>query len=118
MVGRTVATVAEVCFVVQWAIVLRQLGRCGSGYHLNVAWMIVPLILIAEGFSWHAVITSNYLCNAIENSIWAVAFMLIAVGFAACFRRFDGLVRVVIASRSSGLRAIWRSSSLSTCRCI
>ena len=33
MVGRTVATIAEVCFVIQWAIVLRQLGKMGEvGY--------------------------------------------------------------------------------------
>ena len=53
MVGRSVATVAEVCFVVQWAIVLHQLGTLtGADTTLNAAWMIVPLIVIAECFSW------------------------------------------------------------------
>ena len=41
--------------------------------------MIVPLILIAECFSWYAVLTTNYLGNAIENSLWAVAFFVVGV---------------------------------------
>ena len=44
----------------------------GADTTLNAAWVIVPLILIAECFSWYAVLTRNYLDNAIENSIWAV----------------------------------------------
>ena len=35
---------------------------------MNAAWVIVPLILIAECFSWYAVVTTKYLYNAIENS--------------------------------------------------
>src|SRR6516225_3118016 len=55
VVGRSVATVAELCFAAQWAIILYQLGRLtGSDTTLNAAWMIVPLILIAECFSWYA----------------------------------------------------------------
>src|SRR6185437_10244556 len=51
-VGRSVATVAEVCFVAQWAIILGQLGRLtGADTAINAAWVIVPLILIAECFS-------------------------------------------------------------------
>src|SRR5215470_418220 len=55
VVGRSVATVAEICFAVQWAIILRRLGTMtGAGTTLNAAWTIVPLIVIAECFSWHA----------------------------------------------------------------
>ena len=81
VVGRSVATVAEVCFAAQWAIILHQLGTMtGANITSNVAWVIVPLILIAECFSWHAVVTTHYLGNAIENSIWAVAFFLVGIG--------------------------------------
>jgi hypothetical protein len=94
MLGRTVATVAEVCFAAQWAIVLHQLGTMtGAGTTLNAAWVILPLILIAEGFSWHAVLTKNYLGHAIENSLWAVAFLIIGVGLCRLLPEFDGLVR-------------------------
>ena len=82
-VGRSVATVAEICFAAQWAIILHQFGTMrGADTTVNAAWAVVPLILIAECFSWHAVLTKNYLGNAIENSIWAVSFFI--VGIALC----------------------------------
>ena len=97
MVGRSVATVAEICFVAQWAIILHQLGTItGADTTLNAAWVIVPLILIAECFSWHAVLTRNYLSHAVENSIWAVAFFIVGVGLCRLLPEFDGPVRVVL----------------------
>ena len=104
MVGRTVATVAEVCFVVQWAIFLHQLGTiAGAVTTLNAAWVIVPLILIAECFSWHAVLTRNYLSHAIENSIWAVAFSIVGAGLCRLLPEFDGPVRVVLVIAIVGI---------------
>jgi hypothetical protein len=98
VVGRSVATVAEICFAAQWAIMLHQLGTMtGADTTLNAAWVIVPLILIAECFSWYAVLTTHYLGNAIENSIWAVAFFVIGIGLCRLLPEFDGLVRVVLA---------------------
>jgi hypothetical protein len=97
-VGRSVATVAEVCFAAQWAIILSQLGgMAGADTTLNAAWVIVPLILIAECFSWYAVLTTSYLGNAIENSIWAVAFLLVGVGLCRLLPEFNGPVRVALA---------------------
>jgi len=107
MIGRSVATVAEVCFAVQWAIVLHQLGAMtGADTTLNAAWVIVPLILIAECFSWHAVLTKKYFCNAIENSIWALAFFIVAVGLCRLLPEFDGGVRVVLALAIVGIAGL------------
>jgi hypothetical protein len=104
VVGRSVATVAEVCFAAQWAMILHQLGTItGADTALNVAWVIVPLILIAECFSWHAVLTTNYLGNAIENSIWAVTFFLVGIGLCRLLPEFDGSVRVVLAITIAGI---------------
>jgi hypothetical protein len=104
VVGRSVATVAEICFAAQWAIILHQLGTMtGADTTLNAAWVIVPLILIAECFSWHAVLTTNYLGNAIENSIWAVAFFVVGIGLCRLLPEFDGPVRVVLAIAISGI---------------
>jgi len=103
-VGRSVATVAEVCFAAQWAILLYQLGQMtGSGTTSNAAWVVVPLILIAEGFSWYAVLTTNYLGNAIENSIWAVAFGIVAIGLGRLVPEFDGAVRAVLVIAIVGI---------------
>src|SRR6202012_1996661 len=61
VVGRSVATVAELCFAAQWTIVLTRLGAmAGSDTVLNAALLILPLILMAEAFSGYAVLTNNY----------------------------------------------------------
>ena len=96
-VGRSVATVAEICFAAQWAIILDQLGTMtGAATTLSAAWLIVPLILIAECFSWYAVLTKNYLGNAIENSIWAVSFFIIAIGLCRLLPEFEGRIGVFL----------------------
>src|SRR5665213_2531072 len=106
VVGRSVATVAEVCFAAQWALMLHQLGTMtGAGTTLNAAWVIVPLILIAECFSWHAVLTTNYLGNAIENSIWAVAFFIAGIGLCRLLPEFDGPVRAILVVGITGIVA-------------
>ncbi|WOH85240.1 hypothetical protein RX327_10170 [Bradyrhizobium sp. BEA-2-5] len=93
-VGRSVATVAEVCFAAQWAIILHQLGTMtGAETVVNIAWMIVPVIIIAECFSWYAVVTTNYLYNAIENSLWAVVFFLVGIALCRLLPEFHGPVR-------------------------
>jgi hypothetical protein len=103
-VGRTVATVAEICFAVQWAIILYQLGTMtGAETVTNIAWVIVPLILIAECFSWYAVLTTHYLYNAIENSIWALVFFLIGIALCRLLPEFNGPVRVVFAIAITGI---------------
>jgi hypothetical protein len=104
LVGRSVATVAEVCFVVQWAIILHHLGTMtGAETTVNAAWVIVPLILIAECLSWYAVLTRNYLGNAIENSLWAVAFFIIGVGLCRLLPEFNGVVRVCLIVAIAGI---------------
>jgi hypothetical protein len=104
VVGRSVATVAEICFAAQWAIILHQLGTMtGADTTSNAAWVIVPLILIAECFSWHAVLTTHYLGNAIENSIWAVAFLVVGIGLCRLLPEFDGPVRVILAIAIAGI---------------
>src|SRR5215470_8098717 len=103
-VGRSVATVAEICFAAQWAIILHQLGTMtGAGTTLNAAWVIVPLIFIAECFSWHAVLTRNYLGNAIENSIWAVSFLIVGIGLCRLLPEFEGPVGVALVIAIIGI---------------
>src|ERR1700722_5022334 len=99
VVGRSVATVAEVCFAAQWAIVLYDLGTTtGADATLSAAGVVLPLILIAECFSWYAVVTTNYLGSAVENSLWAVAFLAIAIGLGRLLPAFDGPIRGGLAA--------------------
>lgn len=95
VIGRSVATVAEVSFAAQWAIVLRQMGgMAGADTTLIVASIIVPLIVVAQCCSWYGVLTTNYLANAIENSIWAVAFLLVGIAVCRLLPEFEGIVRL------------------------
>src|SRR6266404_4227980 len=103
-VGRSVATVAEIAFAAQWAVILHQLGTItGADTTVAAAWVIVPLIVIAECFSWHAVLTTKYLHNAIENSIWAVVFFIIGLGLCRLLPEFDGAVRAILVVTIIGI---------------
>ena len=102
--GRSVATIAEICFVIQWAIVLRALGNLGhSNTAKYIAKAIVPLIAFAECCSWYAVTTTNYLGNVVENSLWTATFLLIAVALASLLGKFRGILQTAIAAATVGL---------------
>jgi hypothetical protein len=103
-VGRSVATVAELCFAIQWVIVLRQLGgAAGAETVLTLAWIALALIVIAECCSWYAVLTTNFLFNAIENSLWAIAFLLNGVALARLLPTFDGAAFWMVAAALIGI---------------
>lgn len=103
-VGRSVATVAEVCFVIQWAIVLRALANVANADTTrNISKTIVPLVVLAEGCSWYAVITTNYLGNVLENSLWTVIFVLIAIALLDLMNRYRGVVRLATGVAAAGI---------------
>lgn len=78
MVGRSVATVAELCFAAQWALLLHRFAvLSGSPFGQAVSLAIVPLVVVAECFSWHAVLTTEQRGHMVENSLWGVAAVLV-----------------------------------------
>ncbi len=80
LIGRSIATAAELCFVAQWALLLHAAARgAGSRFGVAVAWVLVPLIAVAEVCSWSAVLTTCYLGNVAEESLWALAASLLVV---------------------------------------
>jgi hypothetical protein len=101
LVGRSVATVAELCLVAQLAILLHHVSReaqCRLG--MAVSWLVVPLIAVAEICSWEAILTTCYLGNVIEESIWALTASLLLIGCVAlwsrCRRPWRPLVRAAV----------------------
>jgi hypothetical protein len=99
MVGRTVATIAELCFAAQWALLLRELARVtGNATAANSARVIVPLILAAEMCSWYAVLTTSNLGHVIEESIWAFCAALLVVNLAVLRQFCQPRLRRVIAA--------------------
>jgi hypothetical protein len=79
LVGRSVATVAELCFAAQWALVLRAVSQVHAhAWGLRLSAWVLPLILLAELCSWTAVLTTINLGHVLEESLWAlVALMLV-----------------------------------------
>ena len=78
LVGRSIATVAELCFAAQWALILHRLALLSDSLPVHaVSLMIVPLIVLAEACSWYAVLTTAQRAHALENSIWGVVAALV-----------------------------------------
>jgi hypothetical protein len=89
-VGRSVATVAELCFIAQWALMLRDTSRATGSFLGNLASRtVIPLIVVAEVCSWYSVLTTSNLGHVFEESLWSVATALIVVSLLADFHRWD-----------------------------
>ena len=82
MVGRSVATAGELCFAAQWALILYRIALLtDSSLGKAVSLAIVPLIVLAEVCSWHAVLTTEQRGHVLENSIWGLSAALVIVSF-------------------------------------
>jgi hypothetical protein len=96
--GRAAATIAEIAFSCQIALFLHRLGEV-HGHPLTqmMSVAIVPMITIAQCFCWCGVVSLNHGYHAIEESIWAVCAILVAIamgGFAFYHPENSSLVRV------------------------
>ncbi len=99
VVGRSVATFAELCFAAQWALMLREISRStGSGVGRVTSRVVVPLILVAETFSWYSVLTTSNLGHVIEESIWGLSAALMVMSFIAIWPRCERSTRMLLAA--------------------
>ena len=93
-IGRTVASIAELSFVVQWSITIAFLAHTtGSSIAAKISRLIVLLIFIAEVFSWYAVIRTHYIGNAVEESLWALTYCLIGLAIWNLKDHLKGMLR-------------------------
>lgn len=97
LVGRSVATLAELCFVGQWALMLRETSRTyESAFGQFVSLALVPLIVIAETCSWYSVLTTSNLGHVAEESIWGLSAALLVASVAAILPRCPATRRPVL----------------------
>jgi hypothetical protein len=88
MIGRSVATVAELCFAAQWALMLRETSRAADSVFGNIASLaLVPLIAIAEACSWYSVLTTSNIGHVAEESIWGFSVALLVASSVAIWPR-------------------------------
>jgi hypothetical protein len=86
LVGRSVATVAELCFVAQWALMLYEISRATRSVVGRVASLAaVPLIAVAETCSWYSVLTTSNLGHVAEESIWGLCAAMLVAGVSAVY---------------------------------
>jgi hypothetical protein len=94
LVGRSVATLAELCFAAQWALLLRAVARAGDSAAVRfIARLIVPLIGAAEVCSWHAVLSTANLGHVIEESLWGLCAALVVASMLWTAPRLHGRLR-------------------------
>jgi hypothetical protein len=95
--ARIAATLAELAFVAQVALVLHACASAaGLRFAKVAAWLIVPLIALAEVFSWYSALTTNFFGSVLEESIWPIALSLAVAGFALVRSRFFGPLKKAI----------------------
>ena len=95
-VGRSVATVAELCFAGQCALWILKLSALTGNASLQVVgWSIVPLILVAQLCCWYAVISLNHLGHAIEEIVWSVMIFLVALSLGLTVEQMPADSRIL-----------------------
>lgn len=97
LMGRSVATIAELCFVAQWALTLRE-ASCITGSVLGrwSARVVLPMIVLAESCSWYSVLTTSNLGHAMEETLWALAALLMVLSLLAAWPRWKSMHRPAV----------------------
>jgi hypothetical protein len=99
MVGRTVATIAELCFVTQLALMLREISTVTHSVTGRiVSATIVPLIVIAETCSWYSVLTTSNMGHVVEESLWGLSAALVVISLLAIRPRVIPALRPLLAA--------------------
>jgi hypothetical protein len=97
-IGRSVATLAEMCFAIQCALFLSKLSEITGLIYLEMlASCIVPVIVVAQLLCWYAVLSLNHFGHVCEELLWTFMFALVAAGFAGCWPHTVGALRIVVA---------------------
>jgi hypothetical protein len=88
IVGRSVATVAELCFVAQWALMLHEASRASRSAVGRISSLaVVPLIALAEACSWYSVLTTSNLGHIVEESLWSLTAAMMVISMVVTWPR-------------------------------
>jgi hypothetical protein len=97
LIGRTLATIAEICFGLQCVLFMHRLSDMTGVPLLHAgAHAFVPLVIIAELFCWYAVLSLNHIGHAIEESLWALLMLILAAAFGTAALAAPAPLRVML----------------------
>ena len=95
VVGRSVATIAELCFAWQCALLLFKLSALtGSATIGTLGLALLPIVIVAEIACWFAVATLNHIGHAIEELLWSVMVGLVAAGLVVYWKHTAGALPI------------------------
>jgi len=90
-IGRAVATIAELGFAWQCALLLFKLSHStGASIIFKIGLTVLPIILIAELACWFAVVTLNHIGHAVEELLWSIVVALVAAGLVIYSQQTGG----------------------------
>lgn len=94
--GRSAATIAEICFGIQLGLLVHQLGVYADLPWLQqAAWVITLCTIVAQAFCWHSILTLNHITQAVESLLWAAGFSWMAALLGIIAMDTGGLVRAL-----------------------
>src|SRR5215831_365134 len=97
LIGRTAATIAELCFALQCALFVQRLSEVtGLAFPGAGARLFVPLVVLAELVCWYAVLSLNHIGHAIEESIWALLMALLSAASGMAALAVHGPLRLML----------------------
>lgn len=92
VIGRTSATIAEICFSIQCALLISDLGHVlDSTAIIYTSYAIVPVIVLAQSFCWYAALTLNHFWHGMEELAWVVMVLLAGSSFAIGYINLEGI---------------------------
>jgi hypothetical protein len=96
-VGRSVATVAELCFVTQWALLMREIAQATQSRPGRLASLaVLPLIAVAETCSWYSVLTTSNIGHVVEESLWGISAALLVASLLSMWPRCSPRLRPLL----------------------
>ena len=96
--GRTFATIAEICFSIQCALLIYDLGvLLKSPEIMFVSYTIVPIIIAAQICCWYAALTLNHFWHGMEEFAWVVMVFLAAGCFLEGYMQLTGVYQLLMA---------------------
>lgn len=89
--GRSLATLAEITFSIQCALIIYELGQfVDSQWIIVCSYLLVPIIVLAQIFCWYATLTINHIWHALEELAWVVMIVLAAGCLLSGYQQLPG----------------------------
>lgn len=99
LLGRIVATIAEVCFALQCALFVQRLSQMLGIPALHAAAdAFLPLVIVAELACWYAVLSLNHIGHAVEESLWAIMMLILSVATGKAALAAQGSLKLMLTA--------------------